>query len=471
MTLVCIAASIAPAPTANAQGIYEPVELVRRERELLIEPSDQFAEQFRRRSMLYGDEEVLALVRSIGEELAPEPTDDYMDYRFFVLRDPSPNAFGLPNGHIYVHTGMLARIENEAQLAAVLAHEIVHVAGHHLILARRGILGGGILSGIRAGFAEMFDGLGPASGQSLLGGVMSLVRLTDEHEREAIERARRLLEENGYAPDAADELLRVLALDFERHSPRIPSFWTPPAVDADPDESTPESPGAVGGAPAVGRNRDSYDGIALPLRVLTVQDYLRDDYPYTALAYVEQLIERYPDEIELRVLRGDAYLGLLWRPEGANPRDMANLREGAEFADVTAFLSGFQMAFEYFTDNPRMLVAQGYSPSDRIWIGPWVRSVLDAAYDGEEDLSDTELAILRAFEQNTASARDTYAAIVETHPDYARTYRSVGELNELLGLPREAAAAYLDYLRLSLDAPDRQVIVSRLTELRDQLQQ
>ena len=77
------------------------------------------------------------LVESVGRSLAPPPTVDYQQYRFFVLRDPSPNAFALPNGDIYIHTGMLARLTDTAELAAVLGHELNHVAGHHGVVDLR----------------------------------------------------------------------------------------------------------------------------------------------------------------------------------------------------------------------------------------------------------------------------------------------------------------------------------------------
>jgi len=47
------------------------------------------------------------------------------------LRDPEPNAFALPNGSIYVTTGLLALLDNESQLAAIIAHELTHVMRRH----------------------------------------------------------------------------------------------------------------------------------------------------------------------------------------------------------------------------------------------------------------------------------------------------------------------------------------------------
>jgi predicted Zn-dependent protease len=50
-----------------------------------------------------------------------------------VLRDPTLNAFAMPNGKIYVHTGLLSRLDNEAQLATILGHEMTHVTHRHAL--------------------------------------------------------------------------------------------------------------------------------------------------------------------------------------------------------------------------------------------------------------------------------------------------------------------------------------------------
>ncbi|MBI4245824.1 MAG: M48 family metalloprotease, partial [Candidatus Rokubacteria bacterium] len=50
-----------------------------------------------------------------------------------VIRDPTLNAFAMPNGRVYVHTGLLSQMENEAQLATVLGHELTHFTGRHAL--------------------------------------------------------------------------------------------------------------------------------------------------------------------------------------------------------------------------------------------------------------------------------------------------------------------------------------------------
>ncbi|HEV8641559.1 MAG TPA: tetratricopeptide repeat protein [Methylomirabilota bacterium] len=54
-------------------------------------------------------------------------------FKFGVIRDPTLNAFAMPNGRVYVHTGLLSRLENEAQLATVLGHEMTHVTDRHAL--------------------------------------------------------------------------------------------------------------------------------------------------------------------------------------------------------------------------------------------------------------------------------------------------------------------------------------------------
>lgn len=58
-------------------------------------------------------------------------------YHVTVIEEPTLNAFAYPHGSIYVHTGLLARMENEAQLATVLGHEMSHVERRHMVRYRR----------------------------------------------------------------------------------------------------------------------------------------------------------------------------------------------------------------------------------------------------------------------------------------------------------------------------------------------
>lgn len=78
------------------------------------------------------DVEVRSYVQALGNRLvaaSPEPTQEF---RFFILRDPTINAFAMPGGFVGVHTGLILAAQSESELASVLAHEISHVTQHHI---------------------------------------------------------------------------------------------------------------------------------------------------------------------------------------------------------------------------------------------------------------------------------------------------------------------------------------------------
>lgn len=81
----------------------------------------------------FEDPETVDFVSSVGHRLLAV-SDDVADIRFefFVVQDPTLNAFALPGGYIGVHTGLITAAESESELASVLAHEISHVTQHHI---------------------------------------------------------------------------------------------------------------------------------------------------------------------------------------------------------------------------------------------------------------------------------------------------------------------------------------------------
>jgi predicted Zn-dependent protease len=79
--------------------------------------------------------EVREYVQKLGESLLPPAaslTTREIRFRFFVVEDPQINAAALPDGTVLVNTGLLGAVENEAQLAFVLSHEIAHTLQAHL---------------------------------------------------------------------------------------------------------------------------------------------------------------------------------------------------------------------------------------------------------------------------------------------------------------------------------------------------
>jgi predicted Zn-dependent protease len=80
----------------------------------------------------YDDRLFQEYVARVGHSLVPQWVDpNEVQFNFSIVNDPELNAFALPDGTVVIHTGLLATLENEAQLASVLGHEIAHVTHKH----------------------------------------------------------------------------------------------------------------------------------------------------------------------------------------------------------------------------------------------------------------------------------------------------------------------------------------------------
>lgn len=80
----------------------------------------------------YNDEKLQAYVQRVGERVARSSHRSNLQYHFTVIDSPDINAFALPGGYIYIHRGLIAYLGSEAELAAVLGHEVGHVTARLL---------------------------------------------------------------------------------------------------------------------------------------------------------------------------------------------------------------------------------------------------------------------------------------------------------------------------------------------------
>src|SRR5690606_10482212 len=89
--------------------------------------------QVRQTIGLVPDEALQAYVSQVGTGLAQGSERPDLPWQFAVVDDATPNAFALPGGFIYVTRGMVNLMSSEAELAAVLGHEIGHVTARHSV--------------------------------------------------------------------------------------------------------------------------------------------------------------------------------------------------------------------------------------------------------------------------------------------------------------------------------------------------
>jgi predicted Zn-dependent protease len=96
-------------------------------------------EKIAKQARLWDDQLMEEYLSRVGDRLMPDDVKAAggPGLRIRVIRDPTLNAFAMPNGAIYVHTGLLARLDNEAQLATILGHEMTHVDHRHALRFNR----------------------------------------------------------------------------------------------------------------------------------------------------------------------------------------------------------------------------------------------------------------------------------------------------------------------------------------------
>lgn len=98
-----------------------------------IQLGTESAQQVEQSIGLVDDVELQRYVSEVGHSLAAQSERPDLPWNFAVVDDPTPNAFALPGGYIYVTRGLATLLTSEAQLAAVLGHEIGHVTARHSV--------------------------------------------------------------------------------------------------------------------------------------------------------------------------------------------------------------------------------------------------------------------------------------------------------------------------------------------------
>jgi beta-barrel assembly-enhancing protease len=93
----------------------------------------EMAAQVRKQMTVIHDPTLTAYVNAVGKRLmaAPEAKASGFRFTFEVIADPSINAFALPGGPMFINTGLLRAVDNEAELAGVMGHEMSHVILRH----------------------------------------------------------------------------------------------------------------------------------------------------------------------------------------------------------------------------------------------------------------------------------------------------------------------------------------------------
>ena len=167
-----------------------------------VQLGQETAAQIRKHVHIVKDPFLNAYVNQVGQRLAsaPEAQESGFKFTFEVVADPSINAFALPGGPMFINTGLLKTVDNEAELAGVMGHEMSHVILRHgtnqaskaeLIELPVALAGGSNGGSLMARLAQLGIGLGANS---------VLLKFSRTAESQADLMGSHLMAEAGYNP-------------------------------------------------------------------------------------------------------------------------------------------------------------------------------------------------------------------------------------------------------------------------------
>ncbi len=241
--------------------------------------------------LLVSDPVVQDYLYHLGYRLAANSDKPRQTFHFNVIKEPSINAFAVPGGYIFIHSGLLLMSDNESELAGVLAHEIAHITQRHSsrTLADMTKVSVPILLGM-VGALIAAKGNGHAS-QAIIASGMGLqqqlaINFTREHEHEADRLGINTLAKSGLNPygmaDFFGKMLRKYRVTDEKY--QLPEYLrTHPLsvvrVSEAKNRAEKIHADAIDESPLYAFTKER-------LRVLTARK------PTDSLLYYQQLVER-----------------------------------------------------------------------------------------------------------------------------------------------------------------------------------
>lgn len=183
------------------------------EKDLILIPASQevamgkqFHEQIITEMKVYDNPEWQDYFNELGQSIVAVSDRKDIEYHFTVVESEDINAFATPGGYIYIFTGLLEIIDNEAQLAAVTSHEISHIVARHSVQQMQSVLGLSILKELVLGDTDSktFETIYQVA---LAVGMSGYSR---EHEREADKYGVIYMVDAGYNPEGALGLFESL---------------------------------------------------------------------------------------------------------------------------------------------------------------------------------------------------------------------------------------------------------------------
>jgi len=211
-------------------GCATPVLSIDDEREL----GDKVAAEALKEPRIIRDNLVRHYIEDLGKRILDAAGPQPFDYTFYVLDDENINAFAVPGGHVFVHTGLILAADNMSELAGVMGHEVGHVVLRHVARSYYRNQGTGILATLVGAGLDMYVGRGTSMVSDLL--AMSYVTsYSRDYEREADLFAVGVLPQAGISPSGLPTFFETLAA---QGGPNPPPFLSSHPATAERIENT-----------------------------------------------------------------------------------------------------------------------------------------------------------------------------------------------------------------------------------------
>jgi predicted Zn-dependent protease len=153
----------------------------------------------------YEDPALQAYVSELGQRIVAKSHRPDLQYTFTVLDSEEVNAFALP-GYVYITRGIMAYLNSEAELAAVLGHEVGHITARHSVRQQAGATA----TGVGATLVGILTGSGDLAGLTNMAGTALVRGYGRDMELEADQLGAEYLNRLGYPPEAMIDVVRLL---------------------------------------------------------------------------------------------------------------------------------------------------------------------------------------------------------------------------------------------------------------------
>lgn len=419
-------------PVQTPTEANEPFKFGKVDLELLAQ-INLLDQRFEKEGLVYHEAALDAYLDRVGKAVLADKEIENVNWKFRALRDPVPNALALPNGSIYINTGLLALLGEEGQLASVLAHEVIHVSKRHTYQQNRSlrkkILAINILSTVGA-----WNPVGGAAGMAidLIANispfmlVLSIFGYSRELEKEADLEGLKNLSAAGYAPDQMVGVFKLLQKDIEGE--QLGSFYND-------------------------------------------HPKLRDRITYTNNSIKSSAIKRSDEELR------NAQTQYLTQMEHVDRHDVELAIKNGRFHSAY-YVSCKLVDFQPDSSEDVFYLAESYRA-----LGPRMPELTAAELTGgakkkaaknrnKRTMEELEAELLKtpagqeAWKTNQQKAEELYLRALELNRFNYLAHRGLGMLYEKIGRKDEATSQYRKYLELAPNAFDSERIRRRLEALR-----